>query len=122
MKLYVDCDDTLVLWLDNDDGVLGGPHPYGTGAAGRWKPNLELLGAMKQWRENTPGSEIILWTGGGADYAQLWERRVYPEAADAISKDTRIPEPDDLCVDDMPIKVACPVVTWQQFVDTWSVE
>ena len=30
MRLYVDCDDTLVLWLDGDDKVLGGPNPYGT--------------------------------------------------------------------------------------------
>lgn len=48
--------------------------------------------------------------------------RIYPEAADAISKDTRIPRPGDLCVDDMPIKVACPVLTWQQFVKEWGDE
>ena len=120
MRLYVDCDDTLVLWLDGDDKVLGGPNPYGTGPDGRWKPNLELLAAMKQWRENTPGSEIILWTGGGTRYARRWMGLIYPEAADSISKDTRIPDPDDLCVDDMPLKkVACPVVTWQQFVEEW---
>ncbi len=120
---YVDCDDTLVLWLDDDDKVLDGPNPYGTGPDGRWKPNLELLAALKEWRENTPGSEIILWSGGGADWAQLWERRIYPEAADAISKDPRIPGPDDLCIDDDQLKkVACPVVTWQQFVKEWGNE
>jgi hypothetical protein len=122
MRLYVDCDDTLVLWLDGDGDVADGPNPYGTGPD-RWKPNEGLIIALENWRMRHPEiDEIVLWTGGGTDYAQLWLRRVYPAADDAISKDTRIPRPDDLCVDDMPIKVACPVVTWQQFVKEWSVE
>lgn len=118
MRLFVDCDDTLVLWLDDDGDVAAGPNPYGN-ASDRWKANTDLVAALNEWNENTLGSEIILWTGGGIAYARVWEQRIYPEAADAISKDTRIPGPDDLCIDDMPIKVACPVVTWQQFVEEW---
>ncbi len=121
MRLYVDCDDTLVLWLDGDGDVAEGPNPYGTDGD-RWKANAELVEAIGEWERNTPGGEIILWTGGGKAYARVWEQRIYPEAADAISKDMRIPGADDLCIDDMPIKVACPVVTWQQFVKEWGNE
>ncbi len=125
MRLFVDCDDTLVLWFNGDEQTEGvllpGPNPYGAGAD-RWKPNVALMDALDAWRRANPEGELILWTGGGLDYAQLWQRRVYRQADDAISKDTRIPFSSDLCIDDMPIKVACPVVTWQEFVDSARTE
>ncbi len=124
-RLFVDCDDTLVLWLDDEGDVADGPNPYGNGHE-HWKPNEELVIALENWRMRHPTiDEIILWSGGGTDWARSWLRRIYPAADGAISKDPRIPRSDDLCVDDddtLLRKVACPLVTWQQFVKEWGNE
>ncbi len=123
-RLFVDCDDTLVLWFNGDEHTEGvllpGPNPYGGGAE-RWKPNLLLIEALDAWREANPHHQIIIWSGGGTDYAESWRRRLYPDADGAISKDTRLPFSSDLCIDDQLLKVACPAMTWQEFVEEESI-
>jgi hypothetical protein len=122
MRLFVDCDDTLVLWLNDGKPTSGplvpeGPHPYGAGAD-RWLPNEALLVAVRAHMASSPDDHLIIWTGGGEAYARTWAGRLFPQGDyyAAISKDTRLPLPGDLCVDDMPMKVACDLVTWQEFV------
>ena len=110
-RLFVDCDDTLVIWLDGDDQPLEGQNPYGGGSQ-TWKFNDDLIRAI----EERHGGYIVVWSGGGEDYARRWLDRLGWTEAEAISKDISLPEPGDLCIDDQPIKVACPVMTWQEFV------
>lgn len=120
-RLFVDCDDTLVLWLNDGKVTAGpllpeGPHPYGAGAD-RWLPNEVLIEAIRARQKAEPRT-LVIWTGGGTDYARTWADRLMPNEYDAaLSKDTRLPLPGDLCIDDMPLKVACDVLTWQQFVE-----
>ena len=111
-RLFVDCDDTLIIWLNEHDQPLEGQNPYGGGSQ-RWKFNDELVKAVLsvslKW-------QVVVWSGGGSDYAGDWRDRIDWPLANVASKDIRLPEPDDLCIDDQPIKVACPVLTWQEFV------
>lgn len=112
-RLFVDCDDTLVLWLGEDGEVDGGPNPYGGGRE-KWRRNDDLIKMIEAVRFNY--DEVVVWTGGGSDYARVWRDRLLPWAHHAIAKDTRIPSAADLCIDDADIRVAAPVVTWQEFV------
>ncbi len=114
-RLFVDCDDTLIIWLDEHDQPLEGQNPYGGGSQ-RWEFNDELVRAIEDAQGGEfIGAEVVVWSGGGADYAGRWRDRIWGFAS-AASKDLRLPGPDDLCIDDQPIKVACPVMTWQEFV------
>lgn len=117
MRLFVDCDDTLVFWLGKDGQPLEGQNPYGGGSE-RWEANDQLLEALEGWGEAVPGgSGIIVWSGGGEQYAERWARLLrHVRGVTSMSKDIRLPTADDLCIDDMPIKVSCPVMTWEEFV------
>ena len=64
MTLFIDCDDTLVLW-DDVKGVNTS-----------WKPNFPLIRAVLLWREKQPGEEVVVWSGGGADYALGWAKKL----------------------------------------------
>ena len=114
MRIFVDCDDTLILWLDEEGQPLEGQNPYGGGSQ-KWLWNEALIRALREIED-----EIVIWSGGGRPYAQTWRERLQSASSVvaewSMSKDTRIPQPDDLCIDDMPIQVACPVMTWQEFV------
>lgn len=91
--LYIDIDDTLVTWLADE----GGPHPYGH-AAKAWKVNE----AVKSLAESWPG-ELVIWSGGGKDYAEMWANRLVPHLKwTAHAKFNAIPGPGDVFVDDMP--------------------
>lgn len=115
MRVFVDCDDTLILWLDEEGQPLEGQNPYGGGSQ-KWKWNEPLAQALERFIVANGGAAVV-WSGGGMQYAQRWaDLRGWDDVA-ALSKDTRIPQPDDLCIDDMPIQVACPVMTWQEFVE-----
>ena len=69
--LYVDIDDTLVTWLSDE----GGPHPYGH-AAKDWRVNAAVLKKAEEW----PG-KLVIWSGGGLDYAVMWANRLLPHLA-----------------------------------------
>lgn len=96
MKVYVDCDDTLVTWL----GSQGGPHPYGAFAE-KWEPNRAVIAYVEEAHAN--GAEIVVWSGGGKDYAETWGQRLLghiPHVAHA--KFNAIAGPGDVFLDDMP--------------------
>lgn len=115
--LFVDCDDTLVLWTDAAGQVLGGPHPYG-GGADEPVPNEALIEAIVARRGEFEG--VVLWSGGGRRYAAEWLRYLTPHGivpTVALNKDPRAPTADDLCIEDDPER--WPFVnqcTWQEFV------
>jgi len=115
--LYVDCDDTLVLWADADGNVLGGPHPYGAGADAPTR-NEALVKAIVARQHEFDG--IVLWSGGGWRYAGEWLRYfrgtgIVPMVG--IAKDPGSPTAADLCIEDDPEHWPFPrSVTWQEFV------
>ena len=114
MTLFIDVDDTLVLWLTRDSAE--GPHPYGAGAQG-WARNQALLDAVERWRVSRPLEAVVVWSGGGREYAERWRDQLMPEAEHALNKDIRLPGPADVCVDDQYLKVSAQLLTWQEFVE-----
>lgn len=71
MKIYVDCDDTLILYMDHKGNVLhDSPHPYGEGAAD-WMVNAQLVRALGLVVLKYPDTEIVVWSGGGYQYAGI---------------------------------------------------
>lgn len=98
MTLYVDCDDTMVTWLGPNAG--DGPHPYGYGAD-RWEPNVAVLRYVEQ--AHARGQDIVVWSGGGQDYAAEWGRKLLPHIPHvALSKFNAIARDGDVFLDDMP--------------------
>lgn len=94
--LYIDIDDTLVTWLSDTDE----PHPYGHSAKG-WKMNEKVYAYANAWV-----GKIVVWSGGGKDYAEMWANRLLPDLEwTAHSKFPAIAKLGDVFIDDMPFDV-----------------
>lgn len=98
-RLFVDCDDTLVLWDTPDLGLTT-----------HYDLNLELIGDVECFILHHPEYELVVWSGGGVDYATRWAERCFPhrhakldDCVDylVLPKDMRTPEDQDICIDDM---------------------
>lgn len=74
-RLFIDCDDTLVKYQDSSNQTQ---HPYGYYMGTPWNPNEPLIDAIRQFRKDNPHSLIVVWSGGGREYAQLWIDRLLP--------------------------------------------
>lgn len=114
MRLFVDCDETLVLWDDthqNQDKTLW--------VRDSWHKNDNLIAAVRAYLKENKECSLIIWSGGGADYAASWARRFFgdDEYVAAISKDIRIPEEFDICVDDEELKVKSHCWSPNYFID-----
>ena len=69
------------------------------------KPRKEIIALLKALSN---GNVLILWSGGGADYAKMWARRL--KIADIIDNyfhktDPRIQGKVDLAIDDQKVKL-----------------
>lgn len=71
-RLFVDIDDTLVIY---DDG-RNAPHPYGIYRDIPYTINEKLLKGIDEWNLGNPESWIIIWSGGGEEYARMWAERL----------------------------------------------
>lgn len=69
MRIFVDVDDTLVLFKGDF------PHPYGVIQGDSFKLNHKLVERLKNFK-----GEIIVWSGGGSTYAGHVAKRVLPES------------------------------------------
>jgi hypothetical protein len=89
--LYVDIDDTLVTWLPDGD---------------TWQVNTDVLAKALAWE-----GPVVLWSGGGRDYAEMWGDRLLPQLDwTASAKVNPGVEEGDLFIDDSPFdawKHAC---------------
>lgn len=105
-RLFVDCDETLVLWDDehqNQDRTLW--------VRDKYKLNMPLIGDVNCFLDHHPEYHLVVWSGGGMDYAAGWARKAFGEQEYhkglgeypwvVLSKDMRIPQDQDICVDDM---------------------
>ena len=69
MQIFVDCDDTLILY-DSHTGIhpYGSHtaiHPYGVRHGEPWRPNQPLVDALMETEH-----AVFVWSGGGACYAK----------------------------------------------------
>lgn len=95
-RLFVDCDDTLVLWdkAETAEGVYRGD---------MYEINRMLAGNINCWLDVHPEYELVVWSGGGTNYALRWANLAFGSrrSFEILPKDMRIPQGDDICIDDM---------------------
>lgn len=126
MRLFIDIDDTLVIWEDEMQGDIH--------VRQRWHFNTELLEAITEYiRKTSQVSSIYIWSGGGLDYATSWKERIsddpgywIPQWDNSVihktpiitlSKDPSIlPSEEDLCIDDEELKTKARVMSAEQFI------
>lgn len=92
--VFVDVDDTLVLYKG------GSTHPYGVINGEAYEPNTDLIERLKNFT-----GRIIVWSGGGKDYArQVARLLLLPEGircqAGSKFEDFNQIKPGDIVVDD----------------------
>lgn len=102
VKLFVDCDDTLVFYQDGSTS----PHPYGTYMGTPFVVNAQLVEGIREFRRDDPWAVIVIWSGGGKEYAEMWARRLeLDHLAIGMCKDKvayDLIQPGDIVVDDDP--------------------
>ena len=109
MNLYVDVDDTLILWTFH-----------------KGLPNAKLIAAIIKWRVEHPASDyIFIWSGGGADYARGWcikylGQKLWNAVFDKykqLNDGVFAPRVGDICIDDQQIKTDAIVMTPEKFIE-----
>ena len=107
MNLWVDCDDTLVIYHD----TVTKTHPYGDHYGTPWHANEPLIVGIRAFRRIYPKALIVIWSGGGLLYAKTWMDRLLPGLeAVAFGKNPQISsliKADDIVVDDY-VDFKCP--------------
>ncbi len=103
MKLFVDVDDTLVLY------DMEAPNPYGVYEGTPYTVNERLIEGLRKFRKEHPQDSIFIWSGGGAQYAEMWAAKLNLEGVVDwwLTKDKTIIdliEPGDIVIDDMDVK------------------
>ncbi|KKM22552.1 hypothetical protein LCGC14_1624140 [marine sediment metagenome] len=103
-RLFVDCDDTLIIYDNEDDGEL---HAYGYLKGFPYHLNGPLVSYIKWFAEEYPEELIVIWSGGGGDYARTIAERIFPgmEVATMIKDETTYPlvRENDIVVDDQDL-------------------
>lgn len=95
MRLFVDIDDTLILWnkAKEDSSFLT-----------RYSPNPAVIRFVRVFRQFHPGHEVIVWSLGGKDYAEKHAADYLPGMYDECrSKYPHIPSMGDVFLDDDPL-------------------
>ena len=90
LRIAFDVDDTLVV-----PAVVTGTTEV---------PNYEII-EIYRWFQGQ-GHHMIIWSGGGKDYAEMWARKLGLEADEIIVKTVDRAEEIDLAFDDSDIKLA----------------
>ena len=102
-RLFVDCDDTLIIYDDEDEVK----HPYGYIKGYPYRLNEPLIRYIKWFAEEYPEELIVIWSGGGGDYARTIVERVLPDVdvVTMIKDATTYPlvRADDIVVDDQDL-------------------
>ena len=91
MKIAFDVDDTLIV-------------PAIATGFDRDVPNYETI-AIYRWFQ-AQGYYMIIWSGGGKDYAKMWAEKLGLTADEILAKDTRLKDEIDIAFDDSDIKLA----------------
>ncbi len=111
-QLFVDCDDTLIIY-DNPDSSEG-QHAYGYLQGYPWHPNEKLVSYIKWFAAEYPRTLIVIWSGGGGDYARTIANRILGdlEVATMIKDDTTydLVRPNDIVFDDCDLPIVADVL------------
>ena len=67
-------------------------------------PNYETI-ALYKWFQNQ-GNYMIIWSGGGKGYAEMWAKKLGLTANEIMAKDTRLKNRIDIAFDDSNIDLA----------------
>lgn len=67
MRLFVDVDDTLILYHTEEE-----PNPYGVYLGTPYSFNTRLVQGILNFAAENPESLIVVWSGGGQQYAREW--------------------------------------------------
>lgn len=101
MKLFVDVDDTLIIWnkfLTSETTVT-----HSKGEIVNWRPNYGLIAFIRAW----PG-DIVIWSLGGSDYARKMAEKVLPKhiLQRCVFEDRfpKVPDRAHLFIDDDPFE------------------
>jgi hypothetical protein len=103
MALFVDVDDTLILW----QMALASKKVDGEYFGDRFLVNTKLLDGIIEYSKTCPDEQIVVWSGGGKDYAQHWI--TYLGLTDIALPMPKIKAtfsnvgPNDTVIDDSPI-------------------
>lgn len=94
--IYIDCDDTLYHCKDD----------------GSWEFDSNILEIIRH-------NPVVIWSGGGKDYASMWLNRVenylgYKLDACASAKVVTLPVVGDVCIDDQPISVVATLLHYSE--------
>ena len=110
-RLFVDCDDTLILYDTTEDD--DSPNPYGYLHGQPYRVNAALVEFIKAWAHDNPCSLVVVWSGGGAKYARTIADLVLPGVdVAAMLKDKSmfdLVRSGDIVVDDQGLNVAARV-------------
>lgn len=91
MIIAWDVDDTLII-------------PAVATEFDRDVPNYDTI-AIYKWFQ-AQGNYMIIWSGGGQDYAKMWAEKLGLTADEIIAKDTRLKDRIDIAFDDSDIDLA----------------
>jgi len=94
MRLFVDIDDTLIL--------------YDLEANTPFTINEKLLEGIKQFQQNNPDELIVVWSGGGKEYARMWGDKLGLEGITYLLKDKDsfwLVNSGDIVIDDQPMSI-----------------
>ena len=126
-RLFVDCDDTLIIY---DNIVCAWPdkpcevhdHPFAVTRGETYKINEPLVASIKAYVEDNPCALVVIWSGGGAQYA----RAIADVVLSGVDVMTMIKDktsfhmvrPGDIVVDDMSLYVPTQVYQPDEWVYT----
>ncbi len=100
VNLWVDVDDTLVLY-QNDNVV----NPFGYYLDTPYLFNEKLIKGIKKFARDHPAAMVVVWSGGGAEYARMWSHKLnIAHLVHCLTKDKEtltLVKEGDICVDDM---------------------
>jgi hypothetical protein len=91
----------LVVAWDMDDTLI---IPAVATELDRDVPNYETI-AIYRWFQ-AQGNYMIIWSGGGEDYAKTWAEKLGLTADEYMAKDTRLKDKIDIAFDDSDIDLA----------------
>ena len=93
-RIFIDCDDTLILW----DVWAKAPLVW---EEMHYYINEPLMQRIKNWHEAHPEDTFFVWSWGGLQYANMWNGRLrLAEFCTSLEKDDTLIRPGDIVVDD----------------------
>lgn len=97
MRVAFDVDDTLIIpsVALKGDGFYERTHPYDS-------PNYDTI-AILRWFQ-AQGAEIVIWSGGGVDYATMWAEKLCLHPFTVRKKEKA--DDIDICFDDCVVDLA----------------